>query len=87
MEHTMIEVNKLEKSPLGAPWSLCFERDGTEDVAVISDADGVELVRSRHFWLPNADDPEPPTLAAMRLIQAAPALLEALKSLADQAWN
>lgn len=73
-------------SPFNAPWSLRFERDGTEDLAVIFDADGVELLRSRHFWLPNADDPEPPTLAAMRLIQAAPALLEALR-LAQGALN
>ena len=86
MEHTMIEVKKLEKSPFNAPWSLRFERDGTEDVAIICDADDAELVRSRHFWLPVADDPEPPTLTAMRLIQAAPALLEALR-LAQRALN
>ena len=62
-----------------APWNLRFEKDGTEDVAVLSDANGEELLRSRHFWLPQADDPVPPTLAAMRLIVAAPELLEALK--------
>ncbi len=86
MEHTMIEVKKLEKSPFNAPWSLRFERDGTEDIAVLCDADEDELVRSRQFWLPNTGDPEPPTLAAMRLIQAAPALLEALR-LAQEALN
>jgi hypothetical protein len=61
---------------LYSPWSLCFERDGTEDVAVISDADGEELLRSRHFWLPEADDPMPQTLSSMRLVVAAPALLD-----------
>jgi hypothetical protein len=73
-------------SPLNAPWSIRFERDGTEDVAVICDADGVELVRSRHFWLAAPDDQEPATLASMRLIQAAPALLEGLR-LAQDALN
>ena len=61
-----------------APWNLRFEQDGTEDVAVIFDSDGDELVRSRHFWLPAAGDPQPPTLAAMQLIANAPVLLEAL---------
>ena len=73
-------------SPFNAPWKLRFERDGTEDVAIICDADDAELVRSRYFWLPEADDQEPPTLAAMRLIQAAPALLEALRQ-AQEALN
>jgi hypothetical protein len=67
----------VNQGDFDAPWSLRFERDGTEDIAVICDGDADELVRSRHFWLPNADDPEPPTLAAMRLIHAAPALLTA----------
>jgi hypothetical protein len=65
---------------LNAPWSLHFERDGTEDVAIIFDSNGEELVRSRHFWLPQGDDPTPPTLAAMRLMVAAPRLLEAAKA-------
>ena len=60
---------------LNAPWSLCFDRDGTEDLAVIYDADGEYLLRSRHFWLPEQGDPVPATLAAMRLVQAAPELL------------
>ena len=68
------DVTQATISPFNAPWSLRFERDGTEDVAVICDADDSELVRSRHFWLPEGDDPMPPTLAAVRLIQAAPAL-------------
>ncbi len=66
-------------SPFNAPWSLRFERDGTEDFAVLCDADDGELVRSREFWLPGAGEPEPPTLAAMRLIQAAPVLIAACR--------
>lgn len=60
------------------PWSLHFDRDGTEDIAVILEADGEELAYSRPFWLPEEDDPVPPTLAAMRLMVAAPKLLTAL---------
>jgi len=81
-----IDFTQETISRFNAPWSLRFERDGTEDVAVLCDADDDELVRSRHFWLPNADDPEPPTLAAMRLMQTAPAMLDALR-LAQQALN
>jgi hypothetical protein len=69
----------LSVDNLNAPWSLHFDRDGTEDVAIICDANGHDLVRSRHFWLPEGDDPIPPTLAAMRLMVAAPKLLAALK--------
>jgi hypothetical protein len=69
-----------QEKDLNTPWSLHFERDGTEDVAFIRDTNGEELVRSRHFWLPEGDDPTPPTLAAMRLMVAAPRLLEAAKA-------
>ncbi|MCZ2340454.1 MAG: hypothetical protein LC104_01500 [Bacteroidales bacterium] len=65
------------------PWSLCFYRDGTEDIAVILAADGEELVYSRPFWLPEGNDPIPPTLAALRLMAAAPKLLVALIAAAD----
>lgn len=67
-----------------APWSLHFDRDGTEDVAILCDANGEDLVHSRHFWLPEAGDPVPPTLAAMRLMLAAPKLLEALAYLLNE---
>ncbi len=60
------------------PWTLHFDRDGTEDIAIISDADGNDLATSRHFWLPKSDALIPPTLAAMQLMAAAPKLLEAL---------
>ena len=67
-----------QQTDLNSPWSLHFDRDGTEDIAVILDADGDELAQSRPFWLPERDDPIPPTLAAMQLMVAAPRLLNAL---------
>jgi hypothetical protein len=63
---------------LTIPWTLHFDRDGTEDVAVICDPHGEDLVTSRHFWLPEGDDPVPWTLAAMQLMATAPKLLKAL---------
>ena len=60
------------------PWSLHFNHDVTEDIAVILEANGEELAYSRPFWLPEGDDPMPPTLAAMRLMVAAPKLLMSL---------
>jgi len=62
-----------------APWSLHFDRDGTEDVAVICDGDGNDLLTSRHFWLLEKDDPVPPTLAFVRVAAVAPKLLNALE--------
>ncbi len=56
---------------LNTPWSLHFDRDGTEDIAIIRDAHGDDLVTSRHFWLPEGTDPVPPTLAAMQVMAAA----------------
>ena len=69
---------------LKTPWSLHFDRDGTEDIATIHDAEGDPLATSRHFWLPEGDDPIPETLVAMRLMWAAPKLLEALNHLLEQ---
>lgn len=66
-----------------APWSLHFDRDGTEDIAVISDRNGDHLATSRHFWIPEAKDPSSPTLNAMRVMAAAPKLLAALQGLLD----
>jgi len=81
----MTERDSIPPSDLGAPWSLHFHRDGTEDVATICDAEGHDLVVSRHFWLPEADDSIPPTLAAVKVMFAAPKLLAALIDLAAQA--
>jgi hypothetical protein len=72
-----------QEKDLNAPWSLHFERDGTEDVAIICDSNGEDLVRSRHFWLPEGNDPIPPTLAAMQVMVTAPKLLEALIAASD----
>jgi hypothetical protein len=70
---------------LNAPWTLHFDSDGTEDVAIVCDASGADLVTSRKFWLPEDDDLIPPTLAAMWTIAAAPKLLAALKGMLDAA--
>jgi hypothetical protein len=65
---------------LNTPWSLHFDRDGTEDVAIICDCNGADLVHSRQFWLPEGDDPTPPTLAAVQLMAVAPKLLITAKA-------
>lgn len=66
---------------INAPWTLHFDRDGTEDFGIILDAAGDELIRSRFFWMAEDDDPEiPPTFAALRVMTAAPKLLAALES-------
>lgn len=69
---------------INAPWTLHFDRDGTEDIAIICDSNGYDLATSRHFWLPEGDDPVPPTLSGMQLMAAAPNLLALLKKLAHQ---
>jgi hypothetical protein len=69
-----------QQTDLNTPWSIRFEQDGTEDIAVICDADGYDLARSDTFWLPQDGDPIPATLAAIRLMAAAPKLLEAAKA-------
>ena len=63
-----------------APWSLRIDRDGTEDIAVIFDAKGEVLACSHHFWMPEKNDPIPPTLAAIQLMVTAPKLLVAAKA-------
>ena len=74
----------IQHDQLNTPWSLHFDRDGTEDVAIIRDANAEDLVRSRHFWLPEGDDSVPPTLAGVRLMLAAPKLFDALDYLLEQ---
>jgi hypothetical protein len=73
---------KRPKPPgkLCTPWTLHFDRDGTEDIAIICDGDMDDLVTSRFFWLPEEQDPVPPTLASMWLMVTAPKLLAALKA-------
>jgi hypothetical protein len=55
----------LPKTKLNAPWTLRFDRDGTEDVAIICDGNGSDLATSRHFWRPEGKDAPSPTLAGM----------------------
>ena len=74
-------------SDLTTPWSLHFDRDGTEDVAIVCDAELNDLARSRHFWLPEEHDPIPKTLIAIRMMTAAPDLFEALEFLLEQTVN
>ena len=71
------------QTDINAPWSLHFDRDGTEDIAIICDGDGNDLAHSRHFWLPEDGDPIPPTLASMRVMAAAPRLLASLITCAN----
>jgi hypothetical protein len=73
-----------QQNDFNTRWTLHFDRDGTEDIAVICDADGEDLVYSRHLWLPEDDDPQPATLVAIRLMVAAPQLLDALNHLLEQ---
>lgn len=49
---------------LNTPWRLHFDRDGTEDIAIIRDSKGDNLATSRHFWPPEGDDPIPPAWLA-----------------------
>lgn len=65
---------------LNTPWSLHFDNDGTEDIAIIRDSKGEDLATSRPFWLPEEGDPVPPTLAAIQVMKAGPKLLEACET-------
>jgi hypothetical protein len=65
---------------LNSPWTLEFERDGTEDLAIIRGADGSIIATSSEFWLPEDRDLTPPTLAGMQLMALAPQLLTAAEA-------
>jgi hypothetical protein len=69
---------------LHSPWSLHFDRDGTEDFAIICDSKMQDIVTSRFFWLPERRDPIPVALASVRMMKAAPELFEALTELLEQ---
>lgn len=78
---------------LCTPWTLDFDRDGTEDFGIIRDADGLEIAASHlpctriaertfqtgTFWRPERRDPTPLTIRQLRLMTAAPMLLEAAR--------
>ena len=89
-------TDSTDTNPLNAPWSLHFDRDGTEDFGIICDADMNDLVASHLpqspvarladrpfgtgcFWLPEEGDKMPRLVRQMRLMAAAPKLLEAAK--------
>lgn len=69
-----------QQTDLNAPWSIHLYRDGTEDIAVIRDANGDDLVYSGPFKLPEGDNPIPTTLAALQLMAVAPKLLIAARA-------
>ncbi len=69
----------MTDTPLHAPWTLHFDRDGTEDLGTIRDAHGHGIVTSRPFWLPEGGDSVPVTLAALWAMTAAPELLAVLR--------
>jgi hypothetical protein len=74
-----------QSANINAPWSLHFDRDGTEDFGTICDADGDAIVSSQHCktcWLPESPDDclEPPILVhQLQIMAAAPKLLTACK--------
>lgn len=78
-QHRPIRAKRTRQNKLLAPWSMHFDRDGTEDIAIICDANDEDLAVSRHFWLPESGDETPGTLTAMRAMAAAPEMLAALK--------
>ena len=79
---------------LCTPWTLHFDRDGTEDFGIICDAEGDDIVashlpctriaertfRTGTFRLPEKRDPTPAVLRQLRLMTAAPRLLAHLVS-------
>jgi hypothetical protein len=69
---------------LTAPWSLNFDRNGTEDFGVICDAKGHDLAYTSEFWLPEPGHPVPRVLAAARLMTAGPDLFDALDLLLQE---
>jgi hypothetical protein len=61
------------------PWRLNFAPDGTRDIAILSNRDGHDLVRSAPFHRPNPGEPTPEILASIWLMSAAPQLFRALE--------
>ena len=79
-----------QQTDLSTPWSLHFDRDGTEDYGIICDAEGNDIVASHLperqegygnvFWLPEKEsDPVPLAVRQMQVMTAAPKLLHMLK--------
>src|SRR4051794_16379186 len=83
-----------DTTDLCTPWSLTFDRDGTEDFGIICDAEGDQIVASHicgrdeldkgTFWLPEQPgDLVPLLVRQMKLMTAAPKLLEAIRNTLD----
>lgn len=78
---------------LCTPWTLYFDRDGTEDFGIICDATGEDIAASHlpstrigdrtfhtgTFWLPEPRDPTPVRLRQLLLMRTAPTLLHACR--------
>jgi hypothetical protein len=69
-----------QQSELKAPWSISVYQNGTDDVAIIRDSNGDDLIHSRPFRMPEGDESIPPTLAALQLMAVAPKLLIAARA-------
>ena len=69
-----------QQTDLNEPWSIHLYRDGAEDIAIIRDANGDDLVYSSAIKLPEGDEPIPTTLAALQLMAVAPKLLIAARA-------
>lgn len=72
----------INANTLYAPWSLWFDRDGTEDFGIVVDCNGKPIVSSRECqtcWLPEAKSGTVPDLVhQLQLMASAPRLLAAL---------
>jgi hypothetical protein len=88
------------RDELNAPWTLQFDRDGTEDFGIICDAEGKDIVASHlpstriaerthasgTFWLPEDGGEIPPLVRQMQVMMAAPKLLEACRLVVER-WQ
>ncbi|MCE9567635.1 MAG: hypothetical protein K8U57_37010 [Planctomycetes bacterium] len=78
---------------LHIPWTLHFDRDGTEDYGTIRDADGKDIVSTQNCqtcWLPESPDDylEMPDLVyQLRLMSVAPKLLDALRIVVEMEYD
>jgi len=76
-----------QTNELNTPWSLHFDRDGTEDFGIICDGEGNDLVASHlptsrigertietgTFWLPESEEEKTPLLVRqLQLMTTAP---------------
>jgi hypothetical protein len=92
-----VEATMTNSNELDTPWSLHFDRDGTEDYGIICDAEMNDLVTSHvcgkddlgkgTFWLPEEEgDPIPQLVKQMQVMTAAPKLLAACRLVVER-WE